>query len=139
MKYLKAKEGIALITVLMFMTTMAIFGFMLLDMSMSNIKTGNVLEDEMSRFYGADGGVHAVAGWMTLYKRTDTPAEVLVTNDYTATSTIMGATVRDAEGYSVQWKGMNVLIQSQSPPVNPTSTIESIIFVPIAPVGYGNE
>lgn len=139
MNRLKEEKGVALITVSIFMALMLVLGLMALHMSSTDIKTSGTMRQEISNFYGADGGIFAVSGWMTLYKRTDLPAEVLATSDYAATFAIMGNSIRDAEGYSVQWKGMNVKINSQSPPANPVSEVEAVVFVPVAPVGYGNE
>lgn len=139
MKRLQEEKGVALITVTIFMALMLVLGLAILHMSTTDIKTSGIMRQEITNFYGADGGISAVSAWMTLYKRTDLPAEVLTTNDYKATFEIMGDSIRDAEGYSVQWKGMNVKVNSQSPPTSPVSEIEAVVFVPVAPVGYGNE
>ncbi len=137
--YFKEEKGVAIVTVMMFMFIMLALGSTMLHMTTANMKTSGALKNEIIRFYSADAGIFAISGWMTLYRRTDVPGEVLQTDYYTATASIMGDTVRDIPGYSVQWKGMDVLINSQSPVVNPSSEIEATVFIPVAPVGYGNE
>jgi len=90
---------------------------------------------EFLHFQGADGGVYAVAGWMYYYKRVDVPREVTETSSYKAQVKVLENTVRYPEGYSSLWKGFDARINSQSGGVK----VEAVVFVPVAPAGYGNE
>lgn len=94
----------------------------------------------MVRFQGAEGGAIAVASYMSKYKRTDTPLDILSTSEYTATTKVLGDTISYPVGFSSLWKGVNMQINSMSPPVpNDKTEIEMVVFIPISPVGYGNE
>ena len=77
---------------------------------------------------------------MTFYRRLDIPSDVLTTDTYDAEWTKLGEnTVKRPPGYSVSWIGADVLINSKSPPINPMAEIEAVVFIPVMPVGYGNE
>ncbi|MBI4687385.1 MAG: hypothetical protein HY756_06350 [Nitrospirae bacterium] len=106
----------------------------------STVKTSGLLTMESKRYYGAEGGILSVAAFMTFYKRTDAPKDVTETNTFTATTLYLGDTVRYPIGYSTLWKGADVRINSQSPPPpNDMKEVEAVVFIPVAPAGYGNE
>lgn len=135
----KNETGMALIIVLIFLIILVILGFMLVRMTSLNIKTSREAIEGFERFYGAEGGVFSVSGWMTFYKRFDLPRDVLKTMGYDAEARVLEQRVRYQPGYSALWKGADVLVNSKSPPDNPKAEIEAVVFIPVAPVGYGNE
>jgi hypothetical protein len=100
-----------------------------------NLKGITEEKKEFLRFQGADGGVYAVAGWMYYYKRFDLPKEVTETSSYKAQVRVLANTVRYPEGYSSLWKGFDARINSKSDNLE----VEAVVFVPVAPAGYGNE
>ena len=114
---------------------LAILGLGLSNMIISNTKGITNEKEEFLQFEGADGGIYAVAGWMYIYKRTDVPKEVTITQSYQVKMEVLGNSVRHPPGYSLMWKGFDAKLNSKSGPTQ----IEAIIFVPVTPAGYGNE
>lgn len=100
-----------------------------------NIKGVSQQKGEFLQFQGADGGIYAVAGWMYYYKRADVPKEVAHTDSYTVNVRLLANTVHYPAGYSSAWKGFDARLNSAS---NSTE-VEAVVFVPVAPAGYGNE
>lgn len=135
----KDERGVALAIVIMTLAIILIVGIMLVKMTSMNLKSSVEKKKGLERFYGAEGGIFAVAGWMTFYKRFDLPQDVLKTDSYEANAKVLGETVRYQVGYSTLWKGSDVLINSESPPGDPKAEIEAVVFIPVFPVGYGNE
>ena len=129
------KKGIVLITVLFFMVILLGLAITISKIITLNFKGITAQNQEFIQFENADGGIYAVAGWMYFYKRADVPEEVARTNSYNVNVTILSNTVRYPIGYSTAWKGFLAKMNSSS---NSTE-IESVIFVPVAPAGYGNE
>ena len=135
----KNQQGMVLVLVLMLLLLFTAMGILLMYMVASTIKSSGLLKTEKTMFYGAEGGVLAVTAYMTQYHRTDAPEDITNSTTYQATITYLGDTIAYPKGYSTQWKGANVKIDSVSPPTNSTAEIEAVVFIPIAPVGYGNE
>ncbi len=141
------QRGIALVTALLFLLVFSIMAVMLVYMITSTVKTSGLLRLEAERFYGAEGGVLSVLGYMTLYKRTDAPRDITdpctIPTDmgcFKVTTLFLGETVRYPVGYSTLWKGADVKINSVSPPPpDDKAEVEVVAFIPTAPVGYGNE
>ena len=100
-----------------------------------NFKSLSYEKLETLHFLGAEGGIYAVSGWMYFYKRVDIPKEVAHTDSYDVKVNILKNTIRYPVGYASLWKGFDVKLNSYS---NETE-IEAVVFVPVAPVGYGNE
>ena len=134
------EQGFVLITVVLFMALFAILGLMLMYKVTLTTKASGLTKMGMVRFQGAEGGALAVASWMAKYKRTDVPVEVIKTGNYSATVVPLGNTIRYPVGYSTMWKGADIRINSVSPPApNDKSEVEMVVFIPLSPVGYGNE
>jgi len=139
-KKANSEEGFVLITVILFLALFAVLSMTLLYKITSTIKISGVNKTGMMRFHGAEGGAIAAAAYMSKYKRTDIPLDLLVTPDYTVTTRVLGDTIRYPVGFSSLWKGATIQINSISPPSgSDTSEVEMVVFVPISPVGYGNE
>lgn len=134
------QKGIALVTVMIFMLIFLLLGAMLMYTITSTVKTSGLLTQASKRYYSAEGGILSVAAYMTVYKRTDAPKDILETDTFTATTLYLGDTVRYPTGYSTLFKGADIRINSQSPPPpNDIKEVEAVVFIPTAPVGYGNE
>jgi hypothetical protein len=133
------QQGMIMVLVLMLLLLFTAMGILLMYMVASTIKSSGLLKTEETRFYGADGGVLAVTAYLTQYHRTDAPADITSSTNYQATITYLGQTITYPIGYSTLWKGANVKINSVSPPTNSTAEIEAVVFIPVAPAGYGNE
>ncbi len=135
----KDQQGMVLVLVLMLLVLFTAMGILLMYMVTSTIKSSGLLRMEETRFYGAEGGVLAVTAYMTQYHRTDAPEDITNSTTYQTTVTYLGQTINYPIGYSTLWKGANVKINSVSPPANSTAEIEAVVFIPVSPVGYGNE
>ena len=134
------ERGMILVTTLLFLLLFTVMGSMLLYMITSSVKISGLTALESTRFYGTEGGVLAVAAYMTLYRRTDPPNDILNTPAYATNVTFLATTIRNAPGYASLWKGMDVQINSKSPaPPADLNEVEAIVFIPNAPIGYGNE
>lgn len=134
------ERGFVLISVIMFLAMFMVLAMMLMYKITSTVKISGLNKMGMVRFQGAEGGAIAVASYMSKYKRTDTPLDILSTSEYTATTKVLGDTISYPVGFSSLWKGVNMQINSMSPPVpNDKTEIEMVVFIPISPVGYGNE
>ena len=145
----------ALVVTLMLLLVFSVMGVMLMYSITSTVKSSGLLSQEAFSYYGTVGGVFAVAGYMTLFKTQFVPEDILnPTNavmsnqtgesNYSATTHILGSTVRNPVGYSTLWVGLDVLVTSVSPPlaqqVNGVhKEVDAVVFIPNAPVGYGNE
>lgn len=133
-------DGFVLLTVILFLAIFMILSMTLLYKITSTIKISGINKTGTIRFHGAEGGAIAAAAYMSKYKRTDIPLDLLETPDYTITTRVLGDTIRYPVGYSSLWKGATIQINSVSPPAGVrTSEVEMVVFVPISPVGYGNE
>ena len=143
MKFVKSDQrGIALVVTLSFLLVFSVVAMMLLYTITSTVKSSGLLVLEAKRFYGAEGCVLSMAAYMTLYKRADPPVNVTDPPDLSCKGTFfyLGDAVRNAVGYSTLWKGSDTRLNCKSPPPpNDIKEIEAVIFVPNAPVGYGNE
>jgi hypothetical protein len=140
-KLMELKEdGIALVIAILFLFIFSIMGAMLMYTITSTVKSSGLLSLEASRYYSTEGGVLSVISYMTLYKRVDVPKDVTDSDTYSVSTLNLGQTVRYPVGYSTLWKGVDVRINSKSPPPpNDKKEIEAVAFIPTAPVGYGNE
>jgi hypothetical protein len=140
-KLMKLREdGMALVIAIIFLLIFSIMGAMLMYTITSTVKSSGLLSLEAGRYYGTEGGVLSVISYMTLYKRTDVPLDVTLSDTYSVSTLNLGNTVRYPVGYSTLWRGADVRIDSKSPPPpNDTKEIEAVAFIPNAPVGYGNE
>jgi hypothetical protein len=128
------------VTVLLFLFIFMILGLMMMYKITSTIKISGITKVGMTRFHGSEGGAISVAAYMTKYKETNVPPTILKTAQYEATVTPLGNTIRYPVGYASLWKGADIQINSVSPPrPNDTSEVETVAFVPLTPVGYGNE
>jgi hypothetical protein len=128
-------KGSVLIVVIFVLAIITGLAFSLSRMITLNIKGISSQNKEFLNFENADGGIFAVAGWMYYYKRADVPKEVTNTESYSVHFSLLGNTNRYPIGYSTSWKGFDTRINSQS---NATE-VESVVFIPVAPAGYGNE
>lgn len=134
------ERGFVLISVIMFLALFMVLATMLMYKITSTVKISGLNKAGLTRFQGAEGGAIAVASYMSKYKRTDTPLDILSTSEYTAITKVLGDTISYPVGFSSLWKGVNMQINSMSPPVpNDKTEIETVVFIPISPVGYGNE
>jgi len=137
---MKNEQGFVLITVIMFLAVFMVLGFLLLYQITSTIKISGLSKMEMFRFHGAEGGALSVVSYMAKYKETNPPADVLKTGAYEAVVVPLGDTIRYPVGFTSLWKGVDMKINSVSPPKPAdTSEVEMVVFIPITPVGYGNE
>lgn len=132
------EKGFVLITVILFLAIFMALSFTLLYKITSTIKISGITKTGLVRFHGAEGGALSVASYMAKYKETNVPLDVLETENYKVTSTPLGDTIRYPIGYSTMWKGVTVKIDSVSKPVE-SSEVEMVVFIPVSPVGYGNE
>jgi hypothetical protein len=132
------EQGFVLITVILFLAVFMILSFTLLYKITSTIKISGITKMGLVRFHGAEGGALSVASYMAKYKETNVPLDVLETENYRVVATPLGDTIRYPVGYSTMWKGVTVKINSVSKPVE-SSEVEMVVFVPVSPVGYGNE
>ncbi len=136
----KNEQGFVLIGVIMFLVMFMVLGMMLMYKITSTVKISGLNKLGMMRFQGAEGGAIAVASYMSKYRATDIPLDVLSTNEYTVTTKVLADSISYPVGYSTLWRGVNMQINSVSPPVpNDTTEIETVVFVPLTPIGYGNE
>lgn len=135
------QQGMVLVLVLMMLLLFTAMGILLMYMVASTIKSSGLLKSEEIQFYGAEGGVLAVTAYMTVYHQGTAPEDITTQASYYATTTPLGQTIAYPIGYSTQWKGFNMKINSVSPPppAASTSAIEAVVFIPVAPAGYGNE
>ena len=134
------EQGFVLVMVIMFLAMFMVLGTMLMYKITTTVKMSGINKMGIMRFQGAEGGAIAVASYMSKYKRTDTPQDILVTGDYSVTTKVLGDTISYPIGFASMWKGVNMQINSVSPPApNDKTEIEMVVFVPISPVGYGNE
>jgi hypothetical protein len=155
------QRGMALVVTLMLLLVFSVMGVMLMYSITSTVKSSGLLSQEAFSYYGTVGGVFAVAGYMTLYKTQFVPEDILnpstgtvydnatlvkqtAASNYSASTQILGPTVRNPVGYSTLWVGLDVLVKSVSPPlaqqVNGVhKEVDAVVFIPNAPVGYGNE
>jgi len=129
------RSGSVLVITLIIMALLMILSVGIADMIILNMKGLSQQKIEFLQFEDADGGIYAVAGWMYFFKRADVPKEVTNTEAYTILITLLANTVRYPQGYSSAWKGFDVKLNSMSGPTE----IESVVFVPVSPAGYGNE
>ncbi len=134
-KFSFSRRASVLVTVLIIMILLMILAVGVSKMIVSNIKGLSAQRAEFLQFQGADGGIYAVAGWMYFYKRADVPREVTKTDSYEVTVHLLANTVRYPEGYSSAWKGFDAKLDS----VSNSTEVEAVVFVPVAPAGYGNE
>ncbi len=128
-------KGSAFIIVIIILAVILGLAFSLSRIVTTNIKSTTSQKMEFFNFESADGGIFAVAGWMYYYKRADVPKEVTTTDSYNAEFALLGNTNRYPVGYSTAWEGFDTKINSKSK----STEIESIVFIPVAPAGYGNE
>jgi len=138
----KNERGFLLVSTLLFLALFTILGMMLMYKVTSTIKISGLSRMEMTRFHGAEGGALSVAAYMTQYRRTDPPEDVTITDtrEFEAGVTLLGDSIRYPVGYSTLWKGGDVQINSVSPPTpDDKSEVELAVFIPVSPVGYGNE
>jgi hypothetical protein len=116
------------------MAIMLALSLSILDMITTNIKNVSYQRESFTSFQDADGGIYAVAGWMYYYKRADVPKEVSKAGNYNVTTDVLNNTVGTPVGFSTAWVGFDAKLDS----VSGSTKIEAIVFVPVAPVGYGN-
>jgi hypothetical protein len=138
-KHIK-EQGFILVTVLLLLVLITLIGFTLSYKIISTIKISGLTKMGMVRFYGAEGGTLSVTAYMTNFKRTDAPLDVTLTSFFKANIKVLGDTIRYPVGYGTLWKGADIQINSVSPPPpNDRSEVEAVVFIPVSPVGYGNE
>ena len=133
---IKKNKGSALVITLVLMAILLALGMSILNMITLNIKTVSNQRNDFIQFQNADGGIYAVAGWMYYYKRADVPKETTEDKlkDYSVKVGILKDTVDYPAGFSSAWMGFDARLDSVSGPTE----VEAIVFVPVAPAGYGN-
>jgi hypothetical protein len=129
------RKGSIILISLIVIFALTVLGLSISKMIFFNIKGVSREVKEFLHFQGADGGIYAVTGWMYFYKRADVPKEVANTNSYSVEVKLLSNTMRYPAGYSSAWKGFDARLNSSSNSVE----IEAVVFVPVAPAGYGNE
>src|SRR5271157_4555953 len=114
------QQGTVLVLVMMLLLLFTTMGILLMYMVTSTIKSSGLLKMEDLRFYGAEGGVLAVAAYMTQYHQVTVPHDVTDQTTpqpgYHADHHSLGQTIAYPIGYSTLWVGENVYIDSISPP-----------------------
>lgn len=128
-----------MVVVLIFVVLFLVMGITIVMFTISNIKQVTEMRKDTKRFYGAEAGVFAVAGWLVLHgwQRGVFPSEdVLNTEYYTVTYRELPG-MHYLRGYSQHWRGLPCFINSQAPPNNPTAEIEVIVLIPKY-ADYGN-
>ena len=139
---IKENKGIALITVMVLLVIMTILGLAVLNLSTIQIRGGSAVRKAVESSISAGSGIFAVSGWMVKNRSADVPKEIKIkSGEYeTYISVLDPNAVLKLPGYSTKWRGMVVRVNSSSPnQANEIARIEGIVFVPVAPVGYGNE
>jgi len=139
---IKENKGIALITVMVLLVIMTILGLAVLNLSTIQIRGGNAVRKAVESSISAGSGIFAVSGWMVKNRSAGVPKEIKIkSGEYeTYISVLDPNAVLKLRGYSTKWRGMVVRVNSSSPnQANEIARIEGIVFVPVAPVGYGNE
>ena len=119
----------------MFMMLFMILGMVLMYKVTATVKMSGIHKTGLMRFQGAEGGAIAVASYMSKYRQTNIPQDVLATSQYTATTQVLGDTMMYPLGYSTLWRGSNVKINAVSS--DGKNEIETVVFVPLMPLGYG--
>lgn len=139
---IKKNKGIALITVMVLLVIMTILGLAVLNLSTIQIRGGSAVRKAVASSISAGSGIFAVSGWMVKNRSADVPKEIKIkSGEYeTYISVLDPNAVLKLPGYSTKWRGMVVRVNSSSPnQANEIARIEGIVFVPVTPVGYGNE
>ena len=136
-RIIRGESGYLLVSTLVLILVIMIVASYLAYIIGLNFRAASYMKKEFIFFSGADGGVFAVAGWMAYYHRSDVPREVSDTDFFAVNYKILGTTVRYPVGYSLAWKGMDVKLNSRSK--KGATEVESIVFIPVSPAGYGNE
>ncbi len=129
-----SEDGSILLIVLVLMSILLALSLSVLGMITFNIKNSTNQRQSFLAFQNADGGIYAVSGWMYYYKRGDVPIEVSKSKNYIVTTDVLKNTVSIPAGYSSSWIGFDAKLDS----VSGSTEIEAIVFVPVAPSGYGN-
>ena len=132
-----SQSGFALLTILLLLLLFTAMGLASLASIKSTFKSTGMLYRDSVRYYETDGGILAVFGYMTAFKRTDVPNEIKHTAIYDVTLKVFGSSVRYPPGFSTLWKGADVKATAKSK--DNLAEIESIAFIPTTPAGYGNE
>ena len=133
----QSESGFVLLTSLLLLLLFTTMGLGSLASIQSTVKSHGMLRLDTIRFYETDGGLLAVFGYMTAFKRTDVPHEIKHTPVYDVKIKVFGDSVRYPAGFSVLWKGADVKATSKSK--DNLAEIEAIAFIPTTPAGYGNE
>ena len=135
------EQGFVLISVILFLVIFMILGMTLMYKITATVKVSGLNKLGMIRFQGAEGGAIAVASYMSKYRGTNVPQDILqpATGEYSATAQVLGDSISYPLGYSSLWRGVNMQINSVSPPApNDKTEIETVVFIPLTPIGYGN-
>ena len=132
---MESNKGFILILVLFFLALSLGLGVGLSNLVINNLKAAAYINENFNQFQKADDGIYAVAGWMYFYKRSDVPKSVAYQeSEYHVYTKVLEHTVDYPVGYSTAWVGFDARLTS----ISNTKVVEAIVFVPVAPSGYGN-
>ncbi len=133
--YRTSQRGSVLVVALIILAILLALGIGLLNMVTINTKSVSARRSSFVQFQNADGGIYAVSGWMYFYKRgIAIPKEVTETPQYRVYAKPLANTIYKPVGYSEKWAGFDERLTSFSG----NTEIEAVVFVPVAPAGYGN-
>ncbi|MEW6006875.1 MAG: hypothetical protein AB1595_01800 [bacterium] len=146
----KKKRGVALFLAIIFSILFVVMAITIAVITISNVKTTTELKKGLKTFYGAEAGIFAVAGWIIHNQnRFDIPLDILepcLGEDKPGMGgyrikrwNVVGGTIHPARGFSSHWWALDVFIDSEAPPNNPTAEIEAIVAIPFLKKSYGNE
>jgi len=149
---MRNNKGNILMTVLVLMTISLVLLLGVTYFVTTYIKSLGELKKEAVRFYGSEGGVLAMAAFLSDFGRRWgflPPAGEIQqspTDNYTSFSHILAETMRYRVGYETMWRGADVKIVSVSPCVESDdvseaisqakAAVETLIFIPLSQVGY---
>lgn len=131
------ERGFVLLWALVLSLVISVIAVGLFTMVMRETAVEGSQTTYVHRFQSAENGIYAVAGWMVYYRRVDPPAGITSTDQYRVALAVLKETVRVPVGYSTLWRGFDVKLDSVDS--SNMKEIESIVFVPVAPVGYPND
>ncbi|MDY6844688.1 MAG: pilus assembly PilX N-terminal domain-containing protein [Thermodesulfobacteriota bacterium] len=142
MQYYNGEKGVALIIVLLLMVIMTLIGLGILNINTIQMRGVASIKKAVTSSLTAESGIEGVVSWMLYHRDVHVPMEIRArANLYETDLVILDSyTTLHITGYSEVWQGALTRISSHSPnKINAVSSTESILFIPIAPAGYGNE
>ena len=141
----RKERGFILPTVILFIAIITLIAFTLSYRLISTTKLSGISKSGTVYFYGAEGGCLSAAAYMTQYRVTVAPSNVLTdaTSLFPGTFSVniypLASTVRPPIGFSTLWTGSDIRENCVSLPQPSNSQVEVLVFVPIAPAAYMNE